>query len=578
MALMIKGIPAAPGIALGNAVLYVPDDAAEICPETQEKIAPEQVDGELRRVKEAIAKASGELKDIGSKVSKKAGKEAAEIFFAQEMMVNDPSLLESITKNIAERFLPAEQSCYLACLEMARTLEQIPDDYFRQRANDLRDIGKRLVRCLKGIPEASLDSLEDGSVLVARDLAPSDTASLDPSKVKGIVLDYGGKTGHTAILARSLGIPAVVGTIQATSSICGGDLVAVDGESGEVLVRPDESLVSEVRKKAQAYEKERQRLEKLRDLPSVTLDGRRIETSANIGSPKDVSLVLRAGAEGVGLFRTEFLFIDRDVMPGEEEQFAAYREVLEGLSPRPVVIRTLDIGGDKEIPYLNLPAEDNPFLGVRAIRLCLKEKELFRTQLRGLLRASRYGNLKIMFPMIATVDELREAKRILDEVKRDLEREGHEIAGFEVGIMVEIPAAAVCADVLARECDFFSIGTNDLVQYTMAADRGNPELGSLSDPFHPAVLRLIERTIKSGREAGIWVGMCGEMAGIPEAVPLLVGMGIDELSMAPSSVPRCKEIVRKLDLKRAEEVKEAVMKMTDAKEIRDYLLDFVSKL
>lgn len=578
MALMIKGIPAAPGIALGNAVLYVRDDTAEICPDTQKKIAAEQVDGELRRVREAIAKASGELKDIGSKVSKKAGKEAAEIFFAQEMMVNDPSLLESITKNITERFLSAEQSCYLACLEMARTLEQIPDDYFKQRANDLRDIGNRLVRCLKGISEASLDSLEDGSVLVARDLAPSDTASLDPSKVKGIVLDHGGKTGHTAILARSLGIPAVVGTIQATSSICKGDLVAVDGESGEVLVRPDESLISEVRKKAEAYRRERQRLEKLRDLPSVTLDGRRVETSANIGSPKDVSLVLRAGAEGVGLFRTEFLFIDRDVMPSEDEQFAAYREVLETLSPRPIVIRTLDIGGDKEIPYLNLPVEDNPFLGVRAIRLCLKEKELFRTQLRALLRASRYGNLKIMFPMIATSDELREAKHILDEVRRDLEREGHEIAGFEVGIMVEIPAAALCADVLARECDFFSIGTNDLVQYTMAADRGNPELGSLSDPFHPAVLRLIERTIKSGHEAGIWVGMCGEMAGIPEAVPLLVGMGIDELSMAPGSVPRCKEIVRKLDLKRAQEVKEAVMKMTHAKEIRDYLLDLVSKL
>lgn len=578
MALMIKGIPAAPGIALGNAVLYVRDDTAEICPDTQKKIAAEQVDGELRRVREAIAKASGELKDIGSKVSKKAGKEAAEIFFAQEMMVNDPSLLESITKNITERFLSAEQSCYLACLEMARTLEQIPDDYLRQRANDLRDIGNRLVRCLKGISEASLDSLEDGSVLVARDLAPSDTASLDPSKVKGIVLDHGGKTGHTAILARSLGIPAVVGTIQATSSICKGDLVAVDGESGEVLVRPDESLISEVRKKAETYRKERQRLEKLRDLPSVTLDGRRVETSANIGSPKDVSLVLRAGAEGVGLFRTEFLFIDRDVMPSEDEQFAAYREVLETLSPRPIVIRTLDIGGDKGIPYLNLPAEDNPFLGVRAIRLCLKEKELFNTQLRALLRASRYGNLKIMFPMIATSDELREAKHILDEVKRELEREGHEIAGFEVGIMVEIPAAALCADALARECDFFSIGTNDLVQYTMAADRGNPELGSLSDPFHPAVLRLIERTIKSGHEAGIWVGMCGEMAGIPEAVPLLVGMGIDELSMAPGSVPRCKEIVRKLDLKRAQEVKEAVMKMTHAKEIRDYLLDFVSKL
>ena len=528
---------------------------------------------ELARFDASVLSASQELRELQVDLVAKVGEDEAAIFEAQRMMLEDPAIRESVENHVVEDLVSAERAAVLACEEQAKILEGIDDPYLAARALDLRDIGKRLVRILsgghdKGIPK----ELPDDAIIVASDLAPSDTASLNVEKVVAIVLDKGGRTSHTAILARSLGIPAVVATGEATSVIHEGDLVAVDGEAGLVTTNPDDQELLKLRSQAKAFAENRERLALLKELPAVTLDGKRVELAANIGNVGDADAAIRAGAEGVGLFRTEFLFIDRDTMPSEEEQFEAYKKVLSAFKPRPVVIRTLDIGGDKEIPYLNLPKEDNPFLGLRAIRLCLDRRDIFRTQLRALLRASVYGNMRIMFPMISNLGELREAKAELEKARAELLSEGVRVAsGIQVGIMVEIPAAAVDADILAPECDFFSIGTNDLVQYTMACDRGNPKIAYLSEPFTPAVLRLIWRTIDEGHKQGIWVGMCGEMAGMPEAIPLLLAMGLDEFSMSAGAVPRAKETIRSLRFGDLSSVWDKVKRMGTAAEIKEYL-------
>jgi len=566
---VLKGIAASPGVNLGRAFLVrtmIPGDF-------REEIGKDEVEREIHRYRSALETASQELLRLQEDAERRLGKDKAAIFGAQRMMLEDPTLDEAVQSKIRDGLASAEKACTEACEEQAVILEGLGDQYLAARALDLRDIAKRLVRCLSGVSGRTIPAdLPSGTVVVADDLAPSDTVLLDAGTVTGIVLDKGGRTSHTAILARSLGIPAVVGTGIATLSIRDADLVAVDGQRGEVTVNPDAEEEKRLRERAEAFLEEKKRLAALRDLPCITRDGRRIELSANIGNVPDVPLVINAGADGVGLFRTEFLFIDREDMPGEEEQFQAYKEVLSSLSPRPVVGRTLDAGGDKNIPYLNLRKEENPFLGLRAIRLCLKEKDIFRKQLRALLRASAYGKLRIMFPMISNVQELREAKREVQAVRAELEKGGIAVAAdIQVGIMVEIPSAAIDADILAPECDFFSIGTNDLVQYTVAVDRGNPDVAYLSDPFHPAVLRLINRTIEEGHKRGIWVGMCGEMAGMPLAIPVLVGMGIDELSMAAGSVPKAKELVRKMDMDFAKRVWEEARVLSTAGEVREFL-------
>lgn len=565
----LSGIAASPGFAIGKAVLVKTIDIEG----AGRRIDSSEVDAEIKRFLDARDAASKELVALQEDVETKVGKEQAEIFGAQKLMLEDPGLEEAIVSAIREDLVSAEKAALASCESQAKMLQEIDDPYLAARALDLHDIGRRLVRTLLGVKDCGVPTnIPDNTVLIADDLAPSDTVSLDASKVSAIVLNKGGRTSHTAILARALGIPSVVGTGVATESIAQDDTVAVDGETGDVVVNPNPERLAEFQEKVKSFLDEKRRLEQLRDKEAVTLGGHRVELAANIGGAAEVDLVKNAGADGVGLFRTEFLFIDRETMPTEEEQFAVYKEVLAGLSPRPIVIRTLDAGGDKYIPYLNIPEEDNPFLGLRAIRLCLARKDIFKTQLRALLRASIYGNLRIMFPMVANLEELRSAKAVYEEVRRELQEEGVQVSdSIQVGIMIEVPSAAIAADVLAPECDFFSIGTNDLVQYTMACDRGNAAVSYLSDPFYPAVLRLIKRTIDEGHKHGIWVGMCGEMAGMPPAVPLLVSMGLDELSMAAGSVPRAKEIVRGLTDEDLKTVWDKVSRMSTRDEIKTYL-------
>ncbi len=570
MSLQFEGIPAAPGLCKGKAVVL-----------TQEKIewagrdiGAAGVDNEISRFARAVEIAVTQLEDLSRQVASTLGEAEAEIIGAQSLMASDPGLAEDVTNRISQELVSAENAVQDACEEQAKMLEGLGDEYLAARAADMRDVGRRILAILTGATDraAIVGNLEPDTVIVADDLAPSETAAIDVANIAGIVLDGGGRTSHTAILARSMGIPAVMGLGNATGSITSGDLVLVDGNQGHVQVNPEPGQLSKFGQAINLEAIRKRELSLLKNLPGVTADGHHVELASNIGGAKEVSLVQDSGSDGVGLFRTEFLFIDRNSAPSEDEQFEIYKEVLSELAPKPIVIRTLDAGGDKDIPYLGIPAEANPFLGLRAIRLCLQEKGLFRSQLRALLRASSFGTLRIMFPMVADIHELRAAKREYESVKAELESEGITVAdNVQVGIMVEVPSAAMQADVLAAECDFFSIGTNDLVQYTMACDRGNPAVSYLSDPFYPAVLRLIARTIEEGHRKGIWVGMCGEMAGMPPAVPLLVGMGIDELSMAPASVPRAKEIIRNLSYEDAKGIWHKVRKMADRAEIRSYL-------
>lgn len=574
MGLRLEGIAAAPGLCKGKAVVLKQQKLEW----TGRAIGPEDIDREVARFEKAVEIAVSQLEQLAQQVATNVGEAEAEIMRAQALMASDPGFVEDVKTRISLNLVSAETAVQEVSEEQARMLESLEDEYLAARAADMRDVGRRILAALTGAADRSvlLGALEPGSVVVADDLAPSETAAMDIRNVVGIVLDGGGRTSHTAILARSMGIPAVMGLGNATSAIEDGSLVLVDGNKGIVMVNPEGAEVKEFEAALAEDQRRKRELALLRDLPAITSDGHIIELASNIGGAGEIQLVLDSGSDGVGLFRTEFMFIDRNNPPSEEEQFEVYRKVLSELAPRPVVIRTLDAGGDKYIPYLNLPDEENPFLGFRAIRLCLKEKELFRAQLRALLRASVYGTLRIMFPMVADIHELRAAKREYEIVKAELESEGIPVAdNVQVGIMIEVPSAAIQADVLAQECDFFSIGTNDLVQYTMACDRGNPMVAYLSDPFYPAVLRLIARTVEEGHRQGIWVGMCGEMAGMPPAVPLLLGMGIDELSMAPASVPRAKEIIRGMSYEEARQIWQKVKTMTDKDEIRSYLESLV---
>lgn len=570
MSLQFKGIPAAPGLCKGKAVVL-----------TQEKIewagraiGPADAGDEISRFARAVEIAVTQLEALARQVTSRLGEAEAEIIGAQSLMASDPGLAEDVSNRILQEMVSAENAVQDACEEQAKMLEGLGDEYLAARAADMRDVGRRILAVLTGATDcaAIVGNLEPDTVIVADDLAPSETAAIDVANIAGIVLDGGGRTSHTAILARSMGIPAVMGLGNATGVITTGDLVLIDGNKGQVLVNPEPGQLSKFSEAINLEAIRKRELSLLKNLPAVTADGHHVELASNIGGAQEVSLVKDSGSDGVGLFRTEFLFIDRNSAPSEDEQFEIYKEVLSELAPKPVVIRTLDAGGDKDIPYLGIPEEANPFLGLRAIRLCLQKKTLFRSQLRALLRASGFGALRIMFPMVADIQELRAAKREYESVKAELESEGITVAdNAQVGIMVEVPSAAVQADVLAGECDFFSIGTNDLVQYTMACDRGNPAVSYLSDPYYPAVLRLIQRTIEEGHRKGIWVGMCGEMAGMPPAVLLLVGMGIDELSMTPASIPRAKEIIRNLSYEEAKGIWHKVRQMTDSAEIRSYL-------
>ncbi|ERI95310.1 phosphoenolpyruvate-protein phosphotransferase [Clostridiales bacterium oral taxon 876 str. F0540] len=535
---MKKGIAASRGYAIGKVVLNVKEEEIII----ERKI--DNLGAEKERLQKALAVSRGQLEKIKNKAEIEMGADKAAVFESHMMLLDDPEFVGAIESGIEANMINAEKVLKDVVDMYASIFDSMEDEYMKERAADVKDVGNRILNNLLGKSMNEMGQLENNTVVVAHDLTPSDTAELDKDKVIAFLTNIGGRTSHSAIMARTLEIPAIVGMGDITDTVNNGDLVIVDGIEGIVIIKPSEDQIKEYNLKKEKFEGEKEELKKLAHVETKTKAGKRIEVVGNIGKPEDVHKVLENGGEGVGLFRTEFLYMDRETMPSEEEQFEAYKYVAEKLEGKTLVIRTLDIGGDKKLTYLPMPEEMNPFLGYRAIRLCLDQVDLFKVQLRALLRASAFGNLKIMFPMISSVNEFLEAKKILAECMEELKSEGKAFnERLETGIMIEIPSAAVMADELAKHVDFFSIGTNDLIQYTLAADRMNEKVSYLYDPMHPAVLRLIKMTIDAAHKEGKWCGMCGEMAGDETAIPTLLEYGLDEFSMSASSILRAKQII-----------------------------------
>lgn len=539
---ILKGIAASSGIAIGKAFLLLEPEL------TVSKKSISNSEDEIIRFQTAIDGAKQELQTIRDRAAIDLGEENAAIFDAHLLVLDDPELFHSVETKIKDEKINAEAALQETADSLIELFEQLDNEYMRERAADIRDVTKRVIAKLMGIDVPNIALIHEEVIIISKDLAPSETAQLNKAYAKGFTTEMGGRTSHSAIMARSLEIPAVVGISSATSAIKNGDTIIIDGDNGEVFVNPSQDVIELYKKKQAEFELQKAELALLKNEKTVTLDGKHLEVAANIGTPEDVESVLENGGEGVGLYRTEFLYMGKDALPTEDEQFSAYKEVLEKMEGKPVVVRTLDIGGDKKLPYLSLPEELNPFLGFRAIRLCLEDQDLFRIQLRALLRASTFGNLKIMFPMIATLEEFRAAKQLLLDEKQSLQARGIAVAeNIELGIMVEIPSTAVMADQFAKEVDFFSVGTNDLIQYTMAADRMNERVSYLYQPYNPAILRLVKMVINAAHAEGKWVGMCGEMAGDSIAIPLLVGLGLDEFSMSAPSMLKARNQMNKLN-------------------------------
>ena len=571
----LQGIAASDGIAIAKVYTLTEPDLSFT------KISVENTDKEISRLEEALAVSTKEIELIKETALKNLGEEEAQVFEAHLMVLSDPELVGQVKDAITSQKVNAEHALKEVSDMFISIFAGMEDNpYMQERAADIRDVSKRILANLLGVKIPSPATIKDEVVVVAGDLTPSDTAQLNRKYVKAFVTDIGGRTSHSAIMARSLEIPAIVGTKEITSLAKDGDLIIIDGLSGDVFLNPSEEVVTEYRAKAEAFAAQQAEWEKLKDADTFTKDGHQVELAANIGTPKDLEGVIHNGAEGVGLYRTEFLYMDSHDMPTEEDQFEAYKAVLEGMNGKPVVVRTMDIGGDKELPYLPLPHEMNPFLGYRAIRISLNEPEMFRTQLRALLRASVYGKLRIMFPMIATLNDFRGAKALLLEEKAKLVAEGVAVSDdIQVGIMIEIPAAAVLAHQFAKEVDFFSIGTNDLIQYTMAADRMNERVSYLYQPYNPSILTLIKHVIDSAHKEGKWAGMCGEMAGDQTAVPLLVGLGLDEFSMSASSVLKTRSLISKLTLEDMKALADkAINECATVQEVEALVEEAVSKL
>ncbi|WP_170006795.1 phosphoenolpyruvate--protein phosphotransferase [Bacillus fonticola] len=539
MSSLLKGIAASNGIAIAKAYRLVEPDLTVKQKEVNDR------EQEVSRFEEAIQTAKKELEAIRDRAKEELGEDKAAIFEAHLLVLSDPEFLNPVKDRVQSSGVNAEFAMKETADQFVQMFEQMENDYMKERASDIKDVTKRVIARLLSVELPNPSMIAEEVVIIGEDLTPSDTAQLNKEFVKGFTTNIGGRTSHSAIMARSLEIPAVVGTKTVTSEVENGDVIIVDGIEGEVYINPTAEVLKAYEAKQTEWDSKKAEWAKLVNEPSVTKDDYEVELVANIGTPKDLDGVKENGGEGVGLYRTEFLYMGRDELPSEDEQFEAYKAVLSGLTGKPVVVRTLDIGGDKELPYLHLPEEMNPFLGFRAIRLCLEEQTIFRTQLRALLRASTYGNLKIMFPMIATLEEFRQAKAMLEEEKAGLQKAGVEVAeGIEVGIMVEIPSTAVIADQFAKEVDFFSIGTNDLIQYTLAADRMNERVSYLYQPYHPAILNLVNRVIEAAHKEGKWAGMCGEMAGDITAIPILLGLGLDEFSMSATSILRARSFIR----------------------------------
>lgn len=541
----IKGIAASDGIATAEAYLLVQPDLSF----TKKSIS--DADAEISRLKDAISTSDDELTKIRDTAKESLGEEEAQVFDAHKMILADPEFTGAVEQEVKDKSVNAEQALHDVSENFISIFEGMTDNpYMQERAADVRDVTKRVMAHLLGVALPNPALIDHEVVIVAHDLTPSDTAQLNKKYVKGFVTDIGGRTAHSAIMARSLELPAVVGTDTITKDVKEGDTVIVDGLDGVAIVGPTDDDIKHYAELAKKFAEEKAEWEKLKDEPSVTADGKHFDIAANIGTPDDLQGVIDNGAEGVGLYRTEFLYMQSDKLPTEDDQFEAYKKVLEGMKGKPVVVRTMDIGGDKHLPYLPLPEEMNPFLGYRAIRISLDRQEIFRTQLRALLRASAFGNLRIMFPMIGTLQEFRDAKKVFEEEKAKLVKDGVKVSDdIQLGMMMEVPAAAVLADQFAKEVDFFSIGTNDLIQYTMAADRGNEHVSYLYQPYNPSILRLIKHVIESAHKEGKWAGMCGEAAGDNTMLPLLLSMGLDEYSMSATSVLRVRSLMKKLSTK-----------------------------
>ena len=571
----LQGIAASDGIAIAKVYTLTEPDL------TVTKVTVEDSEKEVSRLDDALAASIKDVELIKETALKNLGEEEAQVFDAHLMVLSDPELIGQVKDSITSNKVNAESALKEVTDMFISIFAGMEDNpYMQERAADIRDVSKRVLAHLLGVKIPSPATIKDEVIIVAADLTPSDTAQLNRQYVKAFVTDIGGRTSHSAIMARSLEIPAIVGTKEVTSIAKDGDIIIVDGLSGDVFLNPSEEVVVEYRAKAEAFAAQQAEWEKLKDSKTYTKDGHQVELAANIGTPKDLEGVVNNGAEGVGLYRTEFLYMDSHEMPTEEDQFEAYKAVLEGMNGKPVVVRTMDIGGDKELPYLPLPHEMNPFLGYRAIRISLNEPEMFRTQLRALLRASVYGKLRIMFPMIATLNDFRGAKALLEEEKAKLIAEGVAVNDdIQVGIMIEIPAAAVLAHQFAKEVDFFSIGTNDLIQYTMAADRMNERVSYLYQPYNPSILTLIKHVIDSAHKEGKWAGMCGEMAGDQTAVPLLVGLGLDEFSMSASSVLKTRSLISKLTLSDMQALAaKAINECATVEEVEALVEEAVSKI
>ena len=562
---MLRGIPVSQGVSQGRVVVL---NRSRIVPAKAGFETDDQA-GEGARLQAALAETRKQLTAVQERLRDEFGAKESQIFDAHLLVLEDPALMEEVGRQIRDEHHTPEYAFYTASEKYAEALSAVDDSYLSERAADIRDVTQRVLGNLMGQPQrAGVSDLTEPCIVVANDLTPSDTAQLDPAKVLGFVTEVGSRTSHTAILARSLQIPAVLGLGEAIEELKPGQTVLLDGFNGFVIISPSEQTLFEYGQLVERQSSIEESLDEIRTEPAKTLDGHTIILSANIERAGDVEAVRKSGATGVGLFRTEFLFINRSDLPNEEEQFQAYKKVTESLAPEPVIIRTLDLGGDKLLSHVNVAAEMNPFLGWRAIRLCLEEKDLFRTQLRAILRASAFGDLKIMYPMVSGMDELDAANVLLDECRDQLRAEGVEFAeNLEIGVMIETPSAAMIADSLARCVQFFSIGTNDLIQYSLAVDRLNEKIAHLYEPTHPGILRLIKTTVDAGQAQKIWTGVCGEMAGELAMVPLLIGLGVAELSVVPSLVPRVKMLIRSIEMAKARELAEFALNCDSPGEI-----------
>ena len=571
---MISGILVSPGIAFGKALLLKEDEIVI----NRKKISADDVEQEVSRFLAGRAKASEQLEAIKTKAGETFGEEKEAIFEGHIMLLEDEELEQEIIALIKDELASADAAAYTIIEGQAKALEELDDEYLKERAADVRDIGKRLLQNILGLAIVDLSAIQDEVILVATDLTPSETAQLNLDKVLGFITDLGGRTSHTSIMARSLELPAIVGTSDVTKQVKNDDYLILDAVNNKIYVNPTADVIDQLKAEQNQYVTEKNDLAKLKDLPAITLDGHQVEVCANIGTVRDVAGAERNGAEGVGLYRTEFLFMDRDSLPTEDEQFQAYKAVAEAMGSQAVIVRTMDIGGDKDLPYMNLPKEENPFLGWRAIRIAMDRREILHAQLRAILRASAFGKLRIMFPMIISVEEVRDLKGEIETLKAQLREESKAFdETIEVGVMVETPAAAVIARHLAKEVDFFSIGTNDLTQYTLAVDRGNELISHLYNPMSPSVLGLIKQVIDASHAEGKWTGMCGELAGDERATLLLLGMGLDEFSMSAIAIPRIKKIIRNTNFEDVKALAAQALEQPTAQDLMNCVNKFIEE-